>query len=238
MIFSKWLTLTSLILSLSSVGLAAEDSINVSFIYDSSGLPIGSTAGSINALITNATLAVTQSTSPWITNITQFGGTNVSTGTGAGGAGIPRVTVSSDSSITNISGTVSLPTLASTSTKQSDGSQKTQIVDGSGNVIGSNGNYLEVYSKMPLTVNAPFTVSVGVTSTTFLASNASRKGMCTVNTSNATVSYAVGTAAVLNSGITLYPGGTWCMDEYSFATGQINAIASAAASGVSGQEFQ
>lgn len=30
-------------------------------------------------------------------NITQFGGTNVSTGTGIGGAGIPRVTVSSDS---------------------------------------------------------------------------------------------------------------------------------------------
>jgi hypothetical protein len=34
------------------------------------------------------------------TNIAQFGGTNVSTGTGVGGAGIPRVTVSSDSSLT------------------------------------------------------------------------------------------------------------------------------------------
>jgi acyl-coenzyme A thioesterase PaaI-like protein len=33
-------------------------------------------------------------------NITQFGGTNLSTGTGVGGAGIPRVTVSSDSSVT------------------------------------------------------------------------------------------------------------------------------------------
>ena len=32
-------------------------------------------------------------------NIIQFGGTNISTGTGAGGAGIPRVTVSNDSSI-------------------------------------------------------------------------------------------------------------------------------------------
>lgn len=37
----------------------------------------------------------------------------------------------------NITGTISLPTLAATSTKQSDGSQKSQIVDGSGNVIGS-----------------------------------------------------------------------------------------------------
>lgn len=38
--------------------------------------------------------------------------------------------------LTNISGTVSLPTGAATSTKQSDGTQKTQIVDGSGAVIG------------------------------------------------------------------------------------------------------
>lgn len=33
------------------------------------------------------------------TNVAQFGGTNVSTGTGAGGAGIPRVTVSNDSAV-------------------------------------------------------------------------------------------------------------------------------------------
>jgi hypothetical protein len=33
------------------------------------------------------------------TNVTQFGGTNVSTGTGTGGAGIPRVTVSNDSNV-------------------------------------------------------------------------------------------------------------------------------------------
>lgn len=41
--------------------------------------------------------AVTQASGPWTSNVTQFGGTNVSTGTGTGGAGIPRVTVSSDS---------------------------------------------------------------------------------------------------------------------------------------------
>jgi hypothetical protein len=33
------------------------------------------------------------------TNVTQFGGTNVSTGTGASGAGIPRVTVANDSNV-------------------------------------------------------------------------------------------------------------------------------------------
>lgn len=48
------------------------------------------------------------------------------------------------SSINNITGTVSLPTLASTSTIQTNGSQKTQIVDGSGNVIASTSNNLNV----------------------------------------------------------------------------------------------
>src|SRR5258708_4544751 len=40
-----------------------------------------------------------------------------------------------------------LPASAATSTKQSDGSQKTQVVDGSGNVIGSTSNALDVNIK-------------------------------------------------------------------------------------------
>lgn len=40
-----------------------------------------------------------------------------------------------------------LPTLASTSTKQSDGSQKSQIVDGSGNVAGQTANAVDVNIK-------------------------------------------------------------------------------------------
>ena len=42
-------------------------------------------------------LPVTSSGAGVSANIAQFGGTNLSTGTGAGGAGIPRVTVSNDS---------------------------------------------------------------------------------------------------------------------------------------------
>jgi len=45
------------------------------------------------------TTSVTQGTSPWVSNVTQFGSSNVVTGTGTSGAGIPRVTVSSDSSL-------------------------------------------------------------------------------------------------------------------------------------------
>lgn len=40
-----------------------------------------------------------QGTSPWVTNVSQFGGSNIVIGTGASGAGIPRVTVSNDSNI-------------------------------------------------------------------------------------------------------------------------------------------
>lgn len=40
-----------------------------------------------------------------------------------------------------------LPTLAATSTKQSDGTQKTQVVDGSGNVIGATSNALDINIK-------------------------------------------------------------------------------------------
>jgi hypothetical protein len=43
--------------------------------------------------------------------------------------------------------TPDLPALASTSTKQSDGTQKTQVVDGSGNVIGATANALDVNIK-------------------------------------------------------------------------------------------
>jgi hypothetical protein len=40
-----------------------------------------------------------------------------------------------------------LPSTAATSTKQSDGSQKTQVVDGSGNVIGATSNALDINIK-------------------------------------------------------------------------------------------
>lgn len=42
-----------------------------------------------------------------------------------------------------------LPTGAATATNQTGGSQKTQVVDGSGNVIGSTGNALDVNIKTP-----------------------------------------------------------------------------------------
>lgn len=61
-----------------------------------------------NVITVDGTVAVTQSTSPWVENITQFGSSNIATGVGASGAGIPRVTVANDSSIKITDGTDTL----------------------------------------------------------------------------------------------------------------------------------
>lgn len=95
-----------------------------------------------------------------------------------------------------------------------------------------------ITTKNALTSNSPSAASVGITSSQILATNASRKGLILVNTSSANISLGLGTAAVLNSGITLYPGGTFNMDEYCFTTAAINAVASIAASNLGIQEWQ
>lgn len=92
-------------------------------------------------------------------------------------------------------------------------------------------------AKVPLTPSAPTATSVGITSASALAANTNRKGLVMTNTSINTISLnIVGGTAVLNSGITLYPGGHWYMDEFTFTTSAIFAIASAAASNLAIQE--
>ena len=93
-------------------------------------------------------------------------------------------------------------------------------------------------AKTALTASAPTAVSVGVTSAEAVAVNTSRKGLILVNTSTAYISLSFSAAAVLYSGITLNPlGGSFSMDEYSYTTAQVRAIASAAASNMAVQEF-
>lgn len=84
-------------------GKAAALSLNLSggLRVDGSGVTQPVSLASLPALATGGNVigAVTQSGAPWSENITQFGGVNISTGTGAGGTGIPRVTVSNDSAV-------------------------------------------------------------------------------------------------------------------------------------------
>jgi len=105
--------------------------------------------------------------------------------------------------------------------------------------IASDQSTLAVSTKTALTPSAPASASVGIASGTAVAANASRKGLTLVNTSNKTISIAFGAnAAVLGSGISLLAnGGTFVMDEYTFTTQAVNAIAGGAASNLSIQEF-
>lgn len=102
----------------------------------------------------------------------------------------------------------------------------------------SPNNTISVSSRITLTANAAASVTVAATTTALVASNANRKGLIVTNLSVNTVSIGIGASAVLNTGITLYPGGVWYMDAYSFSTSAINAIASAGSSAVAVQEFQ
>lgn len=92
-------------------------------------------------------------------------------------------------------------------------------------------------SLTDLTPTAPTAASVGVASAQAVAAAATRKGLILVNTSNARISLGFGAAAVLDSGVTLYPGGVFQMDSNCFDVGAVNAIASAAASNLAIQEY-
>jgi hypothetical protein len=89
-----------------------------------------------------------------------------------------------------------------------------------------------------LTASAPATATVGAASAVVVASNANRKGLVLQNThTTQAVSFAIGTAAVAGSGITLAPNGVWEMDDRTFTTGEIRAIGSGAGTTIAIQEF-
>jgi len=94
-----------------------------------------------------------------------------------------------------------------------------------------------VNTKTPLTASAPDFATVGLASAQAVAANATRKGLVLVNLSTSDISFGIGTAAILDRGITLKPNGVWEMDEYTFTLGAINAIASGAGSTLGIQEF-
>jgi hypothetical protein len=104
-------------------------------------------------------------------------------------------------------------------------------------VAVSPNNTVAVSSKTDLTPSAPATVAVGVASGSAVAANATRKGLILRNLSTARISLGFGSAAVLDSGVTLYPQDIFGMDEYDFDLGVVNAIASAVASNMAIQEY-
>lgn len=126
-----------------------------------------------------------------------------------------------------------LPTSAATSTKQSDGSQKTQVVDGSGNVIGSTSNALDINIKSgnpssiavtqatASSLNADVNLkTVGGSSVSTAAGGVQKVGV--VGNSGATVDASIGAAtAPTNQVVT---GGVFNSTKPTLTTGQSAAV--------------
>lgn len=125
-------------------------------------------------------------------NITQFGGNNVVTGTGASGLGIPRITVSNDSNIlatqsgvwniNNITGTVSLPTGAATEATLSTLNGKVPsgltvtstrlLIDGSGVIQPVSGTVTANQGTSPWVTSRTWTLASGTDSVSSVQSGA------------------------------------------------------------------
>lgn len=119
------------------------------------------------------------------TNVTQFGGTNISTGTGTGGAGIPRVTVSSDSTVTANAGTnlnTSLLALDSTLTNRT---QKSVVTDGTRDATVKAASTAAIATDTALVVavspNNTVTVTGALTDTQLRATPVPVSGTVTAN---------------------------------------------------------
>ena len=98
----------------------------------------------LNVNLAASAAIVTVSASNLQTNVNQFGGSAIATGTGAGGAGIPRVTISNDSSLA-ANQSVNLNQVAGSAVATAaSGIIKVGLTDGSGNVLNSSSNALNV----------------------------------------------------------------------------------------------
>ena len=137
-------------------------------VFDSGIDPLGhikalslDTSGDLFTYLSNSYLYVTPYSGALWTLGTGSNTIGSIANTSFGVSSLPALPAGSNNigSVTNITGTVSLPTGAATATNQTtaitnqtNGSQKTQVVDGSGNVITSTGNALNVSAAVTSSV--------------------------------------------------------------------------------------
>ena len=117
--------------------------------------------------------------------------------------------------------------------------QRVTLYDGGGNPVTTltvGGAF--TLTKAALSALGPTGNMVGAVSTHAVASNGQRTGLVFTNTNGSlSVSLGVGTTAVINTGITLLPNGSWSIGEYDFSRSLINAIGSASGPILAIQEF-
>lgn len=170
----------------------------------------------------SGTVTANQGTSPWVTNVSQFGGNNVVTGTGASGAGIPRVTVSNDSNI--------LVTQSTSPWIVAGGGTAGTPATGVVTVQGISGmTPLSVITNKAATSSVT-SIAGATTNTNIFASNANRVVATIFNGTNKTMYIKLGTTASTSSFTTqLLPNSYWELPVDW--TGNVDAVW---ANGVSG----
>ena len=111
--------------------------------------------------------------------------------------------------------------------------------DGSGNLQPASATNPVPVKSYPTsaTGSTPLNVAIGTSSLQVLASNVNRKGVNVCNISFGTVSLSFGSAAVVYTGVTLGPGGTFWMDGTDFTTAAIFAISTQTNTTIAVQEF-
>ena len=95
------------------------------------------------------------------------------------------------------------------------------------------------FQSYVINASPPTNVLIGTTDTQAVAENNNRLSLVLTNLSSSTLYISLmGMRSTLNAGIVLLPnGGTWQMDEFTWNTSQINAIAHSASNILSIQEF-
>ncbi len=180
---------TSQPLSLTTVGALRVDGSAVTQPVSGTG-----TFTVVQATASNLNATVVQGTSPWVENISQFGGSTVVTGTGASGAGIPRVTVSNDSNI--------LATQSGTWTVQPGNTPNTTPWLATINQ-GGNSAAVKAASTSAIATDPSLVVALSPNSATPLSSDTSVTGTITTNGQS---------VSILTGGLTslaIQVSGTW-----------------------------
>jgi hypothetical protein len=207
----------------------------------------------------SGTVTAVQGTVPWQENISQFAGNPAQTGTGTSGLGVPRVTVSSDSSITANAGTnLNTSALALNTTVAA-----LQVGQGS-TTSGQNGDLVQgaVTTAAPtyttaqtsplslttsgalridgtvrptqgtLTDNSGTTSATPSTSTTIMASNATRKYLLIQNVSTVNTIWINFTSAATATepSYQLLPGGSIVQEASFISTEAITVLCTVASS--------
>lgn len=187
----------------------------------------------------SGTVTANQGTSPWVENLSQFGGAAVSLGSKVSASSIPVVIASDD--IVAISATaLPLPTGASTSANQTtantslasilanqtNGTQTTALLAGTA-VIGT---VIIEPRDGSLTDNSGTTSATPSTSTQIMAANSSRRYLLIENVSTTATIWINFTSAATagNGSFALLPGGSIVQETGFVSTEAVNVLSTTA----------